>query len=66
VVSVPNIVPTVSLVLNNQQQTFFDVNFTNNVDGMIFYQMILGQNMTPLDVQSIQVYIKSNTWILAA
>jgi hypothetical protein len=66
VVSVPNVVPTVSLVLNNQQQTFFDVNFTNNVDGMIFYQLILGQNMTPLDVQSIQVYIKSNTWILAA
>jgi hypothetical protein len=26
--------------------------------------MILGQNMTPLDVQSIQIYIKSNTWIL--
>ncbi len=37
-----NTIPTLSLVLNNQQKTFLDVNFTNNVDGLIFYQMMLG------------------------
>jgi hypothetical protein len=64
--STANIAPTISLALKNQQKTFLDVNFTNNVDGNIFYQLMLGQNMSPLDIQSIQVYIKSNTWILSA
>ena len=27
---------------------------------------MLGQNMSPLDVQSIQIYLKSNTWLLAS
>lgn len=62
--SVPNVAPTVALALKNQQQTFLDVNFTNNVDGIIFYQMVLGQNVAPLDLQSIQVYIKANRWVL--
>jgi hypothetical protein len=61
---VSNVAPTVALLLKNQQKTFLDVNFTNNVDGTIFYQLMLGQNMQPLDVQSIQVYIKANSWIL--
>ena len=35
--TVPNVAPTIQLELNNQQKTFLDVNFTNNVDGIIFY-----------------------------
>lgn len=35
--TVPNVTPTLTLTLNNQQKTFLDVNFTNNVDGIIFY-----------------------------
>ena len=35
--NVPNTIPTIGLVLNSQQKTFLDVNFTNNVDGNIFY-----------------------------
>jgi hypothetical protein len=66
VTSVVNTAPTLSLVLKNQQKTFLDVNFTNNVDGTIFYQLMLGQNMTPLDIQSIQVYIKANKLVLSA
>lgn len=53
VTNVANTVPTLNLVLNNQQKTFLDVNFTNNVDGTIYYQLMLGQNMAPLDIQSI-------------
>lgn len=64
--SVVNVAPTLQLVLNNQQKTFLDVNFTTNVDSMIFYQIMLGQNKTPLDLESIQVYIKSNVWVLAS
>jgi len=63
---IPNIAPTMVLKLNNQQKTFLDVNFTNNVDAMIFYQMQLGQNMQPLSLQAIQLNIKTNTWVLAA
>lgn len=61
---VANISPTLILALKNQQKTFLDIDFTNNVDGTIFYQLMLGQNMQPLDIQSIQVYIKTNTWLL--
>lgn len=64
VAGVANVAPVISLELNNQQKTFLDVNFTNNVDGLIFYQIMLGQNMTPLDIQSMQIYIKSNIWVL--
>ncbi len=28
--------------------------------------MALGQNIIPLDLQSIQVYLKSNKWVLSA
>jgi hypothetical protein len=35
--NVANITPTIGLALNNQQKTFLDINFTNNVDGTIFY-----------------------------
>ena len=62
--NITNTTPTIALALNNQQKTFLDITFTNNVDGMIFYQMMLGQNQTPLDLQSIQIYLKSNTWYL--
>lgn len=41
-----NTTPTLGLALNNQQKTFLDINFTNNVDGIIFYEMILGQSAT--------------------
>lgn len=61
---VANVAPVITLALKNQQKTFLDVNFTNNVDGTIFYQLMLGQNMQPLDIQSIQVHIKANSWIL--
>ena len=61
---IANTPPTVTLALTNQQKTFLDVNFTNNVDGTIFYHLMLGQNMISYDIQSIQVSIKSNTWIL--
>lgn len=64
VAGVANVAPTITLALKNQQKTFLDVNFANNVDGTIFYQLMMGQNMQPLDVQSIQVYIKANTWLL--
>lgn len=64
--AIANTTPTIALALKNQQKTFLDVNFTNNVDGTILYHMILGQNMTPLDTQSIQVYIKSNKWSISA
>ena len=42
--SVANMTPTLALELNNQQKTFLDVNFTNNVDGYIFYEIILGES----------------------
>jgi hypothetical protein len=53
-------------VLHNQQKTFLDVNFTNNVDGIIYYQMMIGQSMTPLSLQNMQVSIKSGIWLLAS
>lgn len=62
--SVPNIAPMVSLVLKNQQKTFLDVNFTNNVNGMIFYHLQNGKDKSPLSVLQIQVYLKSNEWYL--
>lgn len=62
--NITNTTPIIDLALNNQQKTFLDIAFTNNVDGMIFYQMMLGQNQTPLDLQSIQIYLKSNKWYL--
>ena len=64
--NITNTTPALTLTLNNQQKTFLDINFTNTVDGIIFYQLMLGQNMSPLDVQSIQIYLKSNTWLLAS
>lgn len=64
--SIANIAPTIQLKLNNQQKTFLDVNFTNNVDAMIYYQLQLGQNASPLSLQAIQLNIKTNTWVLAA
>jgi hypothetical protein len=64
--SIANVTPSIGLILINQQKTFLDVNFTSNVDGTFFYQMMLGQNMTPLDAQSIQIFIKANKWVLAA
>jgi len=42
VTNVANTTPALSLVLNNQQKTFLDVNFTNSVDGVIFYEMMIG------------------------
>lgn len=63
--NVTNTVPTLSLALNNQQKTFLDINFTNNVDGTIFYEMMIGQSVTPNSLQAIQVYLKSGTWTLA-
>lgn len=35
--TVVNTPPVLALALNNQQKTFLDINFTNNVDGIIFY-----------------------------
>lgn len=64
--NVVNTPPTLSLLLHNQQKTFLDVNFTNNVDGVIYYQMMIGQSMNPLSLQNLQVYIKSATWVLAS
>jgi|688.fasta_scaffold571668_1 hypothetical protein len=34
---VASVAPVISLELKNQQKTFLDVNFTNNVDGLILY-----------------------------
>lgn len=64
IVNSTNVSPSLSLRLNNQQKTFLDVNFTNNVAGTIFYQTMVGANRTPLDLQSIQIYLKLNTWVL--
>ena len=64
--NVANTTPTLNLVLNNQQKTFLDINFTNNVDGVIFYEMMVGSSKTPNSLQNLQVYLKSNTWILAS
>jgi hypothetical protein len=62
--SISNVVPTIALRLKNQQKTFLDIFFTNNVDGTIFYQMMIGQNMTPLSLQEILVNLKANKWVL--
>lgn len=64
VISVVASPPTLTLVLKNQQKTFLDVNFTSNVDGTIFYQVMLGSSATPLDLQTIQVEIKNNKWLI--
>jgi hypothetical protein len=64
--NIANTTPTLNLVLNNQQKTFLDVNFTNNVDGVIFYEMMVGSSKTPNSLQNLQVYLKSNIWILAS
>lgn len=66
VTNTPNTIPTLNMVLNNQQKTFLDVNFTNNVDGIIFYEMMMGQNMTPNSLQTLQVYVKAGTWVLSS
>jgi hypothetical protein len=58
--------PTLTLALNNQQKTFLDVNFTNNVKGTIFYQMSLGNNPTQETLQNLQVYTKNGQWVLAS
>ena len=64
--NVTNSTPSVSLVLNNQQKTFLDINFTNNIDGIIFYDMMIGSNQSSKTLQSMQVYIKSGTWLLSS
>jgi hypothetical protein len=56
--------PTLSLALKNQQKTFLDVNFTSNVDGTIFYQVMLGSNTSPLSVQALQINIKNSKWLI--
>ena len=48
--TVPNTAPIVILALKNQQKTFIDVNFTNNVNGIIFYHLQIGKNKSPLSV----------------
>lgn len=60
--SISNTTPTVTLSLKNQQKTFLDIDFTNNVDGNIYYQMMIGQNQSPLTLQEIMVSIKQNIW----
>ena len=42
--TIPKVSPTLTLQLKNQQKTFLDVNFTNNVDGTIFYEMVIGKS----------------------
>lgn len=64
--NITNINPTLDLILNNQQKTFLDVNFTNNVDGVIFYQMMVGSSIAPKSLQNLQVYLKSGIWNLAS
>lgn len=64
--SVANTTPVLTLALNNQQKTFLDVNFTNNVDGIIFYEMAIGSGVTTNSLQNMQVYTKSGQWILAS
>jgi len=64
--NITNLTPTLSLALNNQQKTFLDVNFTNNLDGVIFYEIMAGSSKTPNSLQNLQVYLKSNIWILAS
>ena len=62
--SISNTTSTVSLSLKNQQKTFLDVDFTTNVDGNIYYQMMIGQNQSPLTLQEIMVSIKQNIWTI--
>jgi hypothetical protein len=56
--------PTIALALNNQQKSFLDVNFTNNVDGLIYYALMLGKDKTAPSIQSLQVDVKNNLWIM--
>ena len=64
--SVTNNTPTLALTLSNQQKTFLDINFTNNVDGIIFYQMAIGDSPAMETLENMQVLTKSNSWSLAS
>lgn len=64
--TVPNVAPTLALQLNNQQKSFLDVNFTNNVDGIIFYEMVIGDGTATNSLQNMQVLTKSGNWVLAS
>jgi len=64
--TIPNVAPVLSLHLNNQQKSFLDVNFTNNVNGIIFYEMVLGSGVTTNTLPNMQVLTKAGSWILAS
>ena len=55
---VANVTPVLTLSLKNQQKTFLDIDFSNSVDGIIFYEMALGQSVATNSLQNMQVYTK--------
>jgi len=56
--------PSLSLQLINRQKTFLDFNITPTVTGNIFYHFQIGQDVSPLSLTEIQVYLKNNQNII--
>jgi hypothetical protein len=51
--------PTVSIIMINQQKTFVDFNITQNVDGILYYELYIGDSSADvLSSQDIQVQLK--------
>ena len=48
----------------NRQKTFLDFNIIPTVPGNLFYELRLGQNVSPMDIADLQLYLKNNQTIL--
>ena len=64
--TVANVAPVLTMQLKNQQKSFLDVDFTNNVDGIIFYEMAIGTGAATTSLQDMQVLTKAGSWVLAS
>ena len=49
----------------NQQKTFVDFNLTLNVDGLVYYELLIGDSTANgLPVEKIQIYIKNQVSLI--
>jgi hypothetical protein len=57
--------PTVQVKMINQQKTFVDFNLTLNVDGLVYYELLIGDSTANgLPVEKIQIYIKNQVSLI--
>ena len=52
--------PSIIVTMINQQKTFIDFNLTLNVDGIVYYNLFIGDSAANTrSAESIQIYLKN-------